>query len=497
MGRCAYSLFGAVASVVKVGMGTELVAMLVDLMLKSIQNTDGISLEMEENDTNIPLEDLSDEEDIVSNADDTDRALDDLEGVKSVNVENSFMAEKECAVIALKDLSVECGVAFHPFLSQCVEEISNLLDHPEYDVRCAAIEASAFFLIAYHKAGTPEGTQKFKESVQAYLNRLVDYIVEEEEHQVVIAALDAMTELLKQCKNAVTEGAGHCEIIVGCVQKIMKGECASQDTEAEEGGEEEEAEQDELLFEYAGEVLPNLGRALTPLAFAPYFTGLLPMLLKKTKKHCSIAERSFAVGAIADSMEPLSTALGPFLPHLLPLFTEMLKDSEDDCRNNAVFGFGELVLWAGEVAVPHYNAILATLSALLGHETSPRVVDQIVGAVCRIVVANVTKVPVEELTKAALDHLPLKEDMDEYDFVFKFFLTLFSAGHAVTVQCLPKIVECSLAFMNSPETDKPKTSPLVSQLLKSVSSSFSAEFNSVVGALTPDQAQIIGQLIEA
>merc|ERR1711892_640267 len=223
MGRCAYSLFGAVASVVKVGMGTELVAMLVDLMLKSIQNTDGISLEMEENDTNTPLEDLSDEEDIESNADDTDRALDDLEGVKSVNVENSFMAEKECAVIALKDLSVECGVAFHPFLSQCVEEISNLLDHPEYDVRCAAIEASAFFLIAYHKAGTPEGTQKFKESVQAYLNRLVDYIVEEEEHQVVIAALDAMTELLKQCKNAVTEGAGHCEIIVGCVQKIMKG----------------------------------------------------------------------------------------------------------------------------------------------------------------------------------------------------------------------------------------------------------------------------------
>jgi len=339
----------------------------------------------------------------------------------------------------------------------------------------------------------------FKKGAEQFLISLCESVIEEEENQVVITSLDALTEMLKQTKSATTDIPGMVERIVTCVQKIMKGECACQDVEEAEGGDEgdEEAEQDELLFEYAGEVLPNLGRALTPLAFAPYFTGLLPMLLKKTKKHCSIAERSFAVGAIADSMEPLSTALGPFLPHLLPLFTEMLKDSEDDCRNNAVFGFGELVLWAGEVAVPHYNAILATLSALLGHETSPRVVDQIVGAVCRIVVANVTKVPVEELTKAALDHLPLKEDMDEYDFVFKFFLTLFSAGHAVTVQCLPKIVECSLAFMNSPETDKPKTSPLVSQLLKSVSSSFSAEFNSVVGALTPDQAQIIGQLIEA
>ena len=454
--RCAYSLFGAVASVVKVGMGTELGAMLVDLMLKSIQNTDGISLEMEENDTNIPLEDLSDEEDIESNADDTDRALDDLEGVKSVNVENSFMAEKECAVIALNDLSVECGVAFHPFLSQCVEEISNLLDHPEYDVRCAAIEASAFFLIAYHKAGTPEGTQKFKESVQAYLNRLVDYIVEEEEHQVVIAALDAMTELLKQCKNAVTEGAGHCEIIVGCVQKIMKGECASQDTEAEEGGEEEEAEQDEMLFEYAGEVLPNLGRALTPQAFAPYFTGLLPILLKKTKKQCSVAERSFAVGAIADSIEPLAGVLEPFLPHLLPVFVEMTREEEDDCRNNAVYGLGELILWGGVVMEQHYTAVLATLAQLMQAETSPRVVDQIVGAVARAVVANITKIPVVELVGAVLANLPLKEDMDEYDMVFKFFSTLFTAQHNSFTSCIPKIVECAGAFLSSPATDKEK-----------------------------------------
>ena len=56
----------------------------------------------------------------------------------------------------------------------------------------------------------------------------------------------------------------------------MKKECACQDQEVEEGGmeEDEEAEQDEMLFEYAGEVLPNLGRAMTPDTFAPYFAGL-------------------------------------------------------------------------------------------------------------------------------------------------------------------------------------------------------------------------------
>lgn len=493
--KCAFSLFGAVASVVKVEMGTELVGMLVDLMLKSIQNTEGISLEMEENGTNIPLEELSDEEDIESNADDNDKALDDLEGIKSVSVENAYVAEKECAVLALKDLSVECGASFLPFLSHCWEEISNLLEYPDYDVRCAAIEACGYFLIAYHKTGTQEGVDKFRAGVLSFMGTLVELVVEEEEHQVVVAALDIMTELLKQCKTAVTEHAGMNEKIIGCVQKIMKGECACQDMEGEDG-EEEEAEQDEMLFEYAGEVLPNLGRALTPQTFAPYFTGLLQLLLKKTRKQCSVAERSFAVGAIADSVEPLAGVLDPFLPHLLPVFVDLTTDEEDDCRNNAVYGLGELILWGGAAMEPHYTAVLGTFSNLLQSETSPRVVDQLVGAVARAVVANITKVPVEEMVTAVLANLPLKEDMDEYDMVFKFFSTLYTAQHTTFNNCIPKIVECSAAFFSSPATDKEKTSPLAVNLLKQTAASFGGQLEQLLAALPQEQGQLLAQAMQ-
>ena len=38
---------------------------------------------------------------------------------------NAFVEEKECALVALKNLSVGCGPVFHPWLSQC----SNLLDY--------------------------------------------------------------------------------------------------------------------------------------------------------------------------------------------------------------------------------------------------------------------------------------------------------------------------------------------------------------------------------
>ena len=169
-------------------------------------------------------------------------------------------------------------------------------------------------------------------------------------------------------------------MIVACVQKIMKGECACQHVEEAEGGDEgaeKEAEQDEMLFEYAGEVLPTLGRALNPATFAPCFTGLLPMRI--------------AI-AIADSLEPLQGVLQPFLQHLLPLFVEMIKDSEDDVRNNAVYGLREALLWGGDAGTPHISTILANVSKLLQHESCPWLIDQCVGALSRCIAAQLAQV---------------------------------------------------------------------------------------------------------
>ena len=362
--KCAYSLFGSVATVVKADMGTELVGILVEMMLKTIQNTEGLSLDMEDNDTNIPLEELSDEEDIEEDGDDEDKDEDDMEGVKGVSIQNAYVEEKECAMVALKDLSTECGAAFFPYLDQCWDEISHQLDCYLHELRAAAIETTGHFLVAYNNTAMLGGEDKFKENLPVFLDQMVSVVKEDVEHQVVISALDTVSHLLKECKGRVTEDPQHVVKIIGCVERIMKGECACQDVELDEE-DEEEAEQDELLFEYAGDILPNLGKALNPKAFAPIFTKLFPMLLKKTKKSCSIAERSFAVGAIADSIEALAGNLAPFLPKLLAVFGDMCHDSEDDCRNNGVFGLGELMLWGGGEILGHKQQILQSLEMML------------------------------------------------------------------------------------------------------------------------------------
>ena len=89
--------------------------------------------------------------------------------------------------------------------------------------------------------------------------------------------------------------------------------------------------------------------------------------MKKTKKHASIGEKAFSVGAIAESIKPLSGGgvLTPMLSHILPMFASMCQDAEDDCRNNAVFGLGELLLWAGDEISQQKEQILMSLSQML------------------------------------------------------------------------------------------------------------------------------------
>ena len=48
----------------------------------------------------------------------------------------------------------------------------------------------------------------------------------------------------------------------------------------------------------------------------------------------------------------------------------------------------------------------------------------------------------------------MKEDLEEYELVFKAFLTLFNAGHAVTPQCIPKIVESAAHFTTAHNVEK-------------------------------------------
>jgi len=494
--KCAYSLFGAVSYVMKEDMGPVLEEC-VTLMLKSIQSTEGIHLETGDDDANLPLENLEDEDEInLEDSSATDE--EELQNIKAISVENSFVGEKQQAILALGDMSKHCGTAFYPFIYQSLEECWTMMDYPDDDVKSAALAATSQFLVSYLKSGQPDGIAAYEKGAREFIPMLTNMVEEDVENSVVVAALDAITEMLKQCKQDITKFPGHPEKIVKCITKIMKGECGCQD-QGEDGLEEDEAdssEQDEMLFEYAGDVLPSLGKAMTPETFAPYFMGCFQMLLKKTRNQCSMAERSFAVGTLADCCVSLQGKLEPFAKHLQPVFLAGAKDSETDMRQNSVYGLGELVLWSGACLQPQYNQILSNLSNILNAETAPQVIDQVVGVVARFILLDNAQVPVNEILPVLLSNIPLKSDLSEYDKVFQCLAKLYSVGHESIKSNIGKILECSVACKKAKdkEIEKEQIMPIVCQLVKQISQDFAQEYQTILMSLPQDTAQLLASL---
>lgn len=479
--KCAFSLFAAVGFVVKEEIATIL-PQLTEMLLLSLRSKEGININYSDEDAGgLPLDELSDEEGDEVSLDKEEE--NDLNGVKTINVENAFMEEKEQAILALKDLCVHAGNSFYPYLYLSLEDTWKLIEFPDEDIRSAAVKACTEFAIAFLKHGTNDSAVAFEKAVNMIVPKFCELVANDEEVTVVSACLESIAHLLKDCKQAVARIEGHPEGITQAVHKVMRSECRCMD--AEEGEDDEEAELDELLFEYAGEVLPNLGRAMDPAKFSLYFAGSLPHMLKKTKGQCTVAEKSFAAGSLAECMEPLQGVLEPFVQHLLNPFLNLMDDEDCDVRNNAIFGIGELALYGGECVYPAYPKILQKLSSTLGAEKSPRVIDQVVGAVCRLIIAKAELVPLDEVVPVIFSNLPLKEDDEEYVIIYRCLNLLFTLGNPHIKPNLPKLIQMSADVVGTKSCDE-NVKPQMMQFLSSCKTHFVEDFQNAMSAVNPE-----------
>lgn len=190
--------------------------------------------------------------------------------------------------------------AFVPYVQPCYEAIYKLLDHPQEDIRKVAIEALTQFVLTLHKNNDAVSVQN---ATVILIPKLAELIKSDEECPVVMTALDAYGQLLKEMKQLTVTTEDLKTTIFGCIQDVLNSKVACQFNEPQTGGDEEdqeESEYDEALIELAGDILPRLGEALTPDEFALYFGRICPILAKKIEKskHSEelSAQRSFAFG---------------------------------------------------------------------------------------------------------------------------------------------------------------------------------------------------------
>ena len=97
------------------------------------------------------------------------------------------------------------------------------------------------------------------------------------------------------------------------------------------------------------------------------------------------------------------SALGPeqiyqFIGQLLPLLINATRDETDDVRSNAFFGLGELVFHGKHVLVPYFPEILTIFSESAAREQAARTLDNICGALARLILVDINSLPISEVT---------------------------------------------------------------------------------------------------
>ncbi|KAF7381213.1 hypothetical protein HZH68_016088 [Vespula germanica] len=493
--KSIYGLFASISTVMKKEIAMAL-PQIVEYAINSIQSSEGIVPHFKEDETTaFPIyEDLSDENDDEEDIENTDNEEDgDDDDVAGYSVENAYIEEKEEAIMALKEIAQYTEEAFLPYLEKSFEEVFKLINYPQEDIRKAAIEALLQFCINFSKINSNEGRQSLFKALSVFVPKLSELIRLDDERTVAMSGLDAYSELLKEIKSDVIIGEGHKYAIMNCITDVMSGKTKCQDQEEGEGVEIE-AEQDELLVECAGDVLSNLGKAISSEDFALYFQVVLPMLIERSKKNKSDAQRSFAVGMISECFSGLEHAVAAFVPQLLPTFLKFTNDSNADVRNNAIFGIGELAFHGKEAVYSHYPDILQVLSSAIAKESHVGARDNVLGAIARLIIVNYGILPLDQVFPVFVNQLPLKEDFQENKAVFRSILTLYQAGHNILQSHMRALLQVAISVLQEGKTTDDEARNLVMEFVRSAQRDFPNDWNSVYTELPPEIATNIQQM---
>uniref|UniRef100_A0A8C0JS78 Importin 4 n=1 Tax=Canis lupus dingo TaxID=286419 RepID=A0A8C0JS78_CANLU len=415
--RCTYSLFAALSGLMGEGLAPHL-PQITTLMLLSLRSTEGIVPQYDGSRSFLLFDDESDGEEEEELMDKDEEEEEDSE-ISGYSVENAFFDEKEDACAALGEISVNTSVSFLPYVESVFEEVFKLLECPHLNVRKAAHEALGQFCCALHKACQSCPSEPNTAALQAALARVlpsyIQAVSEERERQVVMAVLEALTSVLRGCGPLALQPPGRLAELCGMLRAVLQRKTACQDTDEEEE-EEDQAEYDAMLLEHAGEAIPALAAAVGGDTFAPFFASFLPLLLCKTKQGCTVAEKSFAVGTLAESIQGLGGASAQFVSRLLPVLLSTAREADPEVRSNAIFGLGVLAEHGG-------RPLLGLLLPLLARERHDRVRDNICGALAR----GLRHVCVQVLA-ALLHALPLKEDLEEWVTIGHLFSFLYQSS---------------------------------------------------------------------
>ncbi|XP_069007588.1 importin-4-like [Embiotoca jacksoni] len=497
--RCTYSLYAAVSTVSPDCLTPHLTA-ITTVMLLALKSNEGITAHIEEDKTFVLLDD-DDDDDNEDGKDEGDLLEDeterDVHDVAGFSVENAYIDEKEDACDSLGEMAFNTGAAFQPFLESSFQQVYEMRDFPHEDVRRAAFGAMGQFCRAQHNTWKENPNEANHQALLKLLDLVLPCFVEtvrtEHERLVVMGVLETMNNVIKSCKDQAFKNPSRLKEISYVIRDVLKKKTVCQDSGCDEAGDEEQqAEYDAMLQEFAGEGIPLVTASVPADTFFPFLNDLLPLIMSKAKSSCTVADRSFSVGTIGEILQALVSVsggqgvAGRLSNRLLPVLVAGVRDSDSEVRNNSVFGLGCLAQAAGPIVVSDYPMMLSVFSNLLTKESDIRVIDNLCAALCRMIMSNVDAVPLEQVVPALINKLPLKEDLEENKTVFSCLVMLYTHSPALLVKMMKPIIAASSHIIGNKDVDEETQNTFV-VLMRVFAQNHSADFNAAVTSLPAEQ----------
>ncbi|KIV90504.1 hypothetical protein PV10_07803 [Exophiala mesophila] len=378
--------------------------------------------------------------------------------------------EKEIAIEVIGDLASNTKTAYLPYIEKTIEKILPLTEHSYENVRKATLSTlhrayAALYDISEEsgqiqkwKPGLPlqvEPTNELKKFGEVLMAATLNVWPEEEDTATVTEISRALSENLKMTGPSLLSYPDVLTSIVQVVGNIITKKHPCQLDLGEDEFDDEDVEGTELewvVVDSAMDVISGLASAL-----GASFGELWKIFEKQILRYASGPEslgRASACGVLAEIITGMDAAVTPYTPQLLNILMKRLSDEDAQVKSNAAYAIGRLVEKSNDdtTITKAYPQILQKLESVL-HITEARCTDNAAGCVSRLILKHKSKVPVSQVVPVLVESgiLPLKDDFQENEPVWKMIIQLYRDQDETVQQLTPKLAPIMLSVLGEPE----------------------------------------------
>ncbi|KAJ6088614.1 hypothetical protein N7486_009875 [Penicillium sp. IBT 16267x] len=402
----------------------------------------------------------------VASADDDDEFEGEIEDIEigddeddwdDITATTPLALEKEIAVEVIGDLVTHTRSSFLPYFEKTIEQVMPLADHHYEGVRKSTISTlhrsyAMLFAIAEENGqmakwqpGLPLQVQPAKE-VQKFGEILMTATIKmwtEEEDRATVADINRnMAENLRFCGPALIADESVLTNVIHQITDIIskKHPCQMEfEDEEDTDGPDETSEFDWVVVDTALDVVSGMATAL-----GSSFVELWKVFEKTILRYASSSEsleRATAVGVLAECINGMGGAVTPLTSTLLKLLLHRLGDEDPQTRSNAAYAVGRLVEHsnAADEMAKAYPTILTRLEQCLQMDVS-RLQDNATGCVSRMILRNREAVPTKDVLPVLVNILPLKNDYEENDPLYRMICQLYKWEDATIRELTPRLL---------------------------------------------------------